>query len=95
MRIHQARFRQLHRTLAPIMVLPILLTLLTGSVYQIVTINGQGADFNWLLNWHKGQFGFVNLERIYPFFNALGLLTLVITGIQMWFGMQRHSKRSP
>lgn len=57
MRIHQARFRQLHRTLASIMVLPILLTLLTGSVYQIVTINGQGADFIWLLDWHKGHFG--------------------------------------
>jgi len=95
MRIHQARFRQLHRTLAPIMVLPILLTLLTGSAYQIVTIKGQSADLIWLLDWHKGHFGFVNLERIYPFFNALGLLTLVITGTQMWFGMQRHSKRSP
>jgi hypothetical protein len=54
------------------MILPILLTLITGSIYQIVDIGGKGGDFNWLLDWHKGHFGILNLERIYPFLNALG-----------------------
>ena len=89
MRIYQTRFRQLHRTLAPVMVLPILLTLLTGSFYQVFSLGGREADFDWLLDWHKGHFGALNLETIYPFLNALGLLTLTITGISMW--LQRRS----
>ncbi|MFB8792212.1 MAG: PepSY domain-containing protein [Potamolinea sp.] len=94
MRMYQARLRQLHRALAPIMLLPILLTLITGSVYQMVDLSGKGGDFNWLLDWHKGHFGSLNLEVIYPFLNALGLLTLAITGISMWLKMRRPSRQS-
>ncbi len=93
MRIYPARLRQLHRVMAPIMLLPILLTLITGSIYQIVDLGGNGGDFNWLLDWHKGDFGILNLEMIYPFLNALGLLTLAITGIIMWVKMRRPSRR--
>lgn len=93
MKTYQARIRQLHRILAPVMLLPILLTLITGSVYQIVDLGGRGDDFNWLLDWHKGHFGILNLETIYPFLIALGLLTLTITGIQMWLQMRRKTKR--
>lgn len=93
MRIYQARIRQLHRFLAPVMLLPILLTLLTGSVYQVVDLGGRGEDFDWLLDWHKGHFGSLNIETIYPFLNALGLLTLTITGTQMWLQMRRKSRR--
>lgn len=93
MRIYQARLRQLHRVLAPIMILPILLTLITGSLYQIVDLGGKQSDFIWLLDWHKGHFGSLNLEAIYPFLNALGLLTLAITGILMWVQMRRTSRR--
>lgn len=93
MRIYQARLRQLHRLIAPIMILPILLTLITGSVYQIVDLGGKGGDFQWLLDWHTGHFGSLHLETIYPFLNALGLLTLAITGILMWVQMQRVSRK--
>ncbi len=94
MRMYQARLRQLHRALAPIMILPILLTLITGSVYQMVDISGKGSNFDWLLDWHKGHFGKLNLEVIYPFLNALGLLTLAITGISMWLKMRRPSRQN-
>lgn len=93
MRIYQARLRKLHRVLAPVMILPILLTLITGSIYQIVDLGGKGGNFDWLLDWHKGDFGILNLEMIYPFLNALGLLTLAITGISMWVQMRRPSRR--
>lgn len=94
MRIYQARLRQLHRVLAPIMILPILLTLITGSLYQIVDLSGKEEKFGWLLDWHKGRFGPLHLEAIYPFLNALGLLTLAITGIWMWLQMRRPSRRN-
>ena len=94
MRNYQARLRQLHRTIAPIMIVPVLLTLITGSIYQIVDLGGKGKDFDWLLDWHKGHFGSFNLETIYPFLNALGLLTLAITGISMWLQMRRLTPKN-
>lgn len=74
------------------MILPVLLTLITGSLYQLVDLGGKGDAFQWLLNIHKGHFGSVDLEIIYPFLNSLGLLTLAITGILMWLEM-RHTTR--
>ena len=59
-------------------------------LYQMADLGGKGEDFGWLLNLHKGHFGSLNLEVIYPFLNALGLLTLVITGIIMWLQLRRR-----
>lgn len=94
MRSYQPRLRQLHRAAAPIMILPILITLITGTVYQIVDMGGKGGDFEWLLSWHKGHFGSLNLEAIYPFLNALGLLILAITGISMWMQTRRTRRKN-
>lgn len=85
------QFRQLHRAIAPIMVLPILLSLITGSLYQITDLAGKEA--RWLLEIHKGNFGIINLEAIYPFLNGLGLLFLVITGTSLWLQTKRHSRK--
>ncbi|MEH1868965.1 MAG: hypothetical protein V7K69_28775 [Nostoc sp.] len=83
----------LHSTLAPIMLLPLLLTTITGTVYQIVDLAGQKKEFHWLLHWHKGDFGAINLEVIYPFLNALGLFILLFTGIYMWLHLRPSSKK--
>ncbi len=85
--------RHVHRTLAPIMLLPLLLTVITGTIYQIVDLAGQGDAFDWLLDLHKGHFGSLNLEVIYPFLNALGLFALLFTGISLWLHMRRSSKK--
>jgi uncharacterized iron-regulated membrane protein len=79
--------------LAPIMLLPLLLTLLTGSLYQIADLNDRGDTFSWLIEVHKGHFGSIHLEVIYPFLNALGLLLLIITGISIWLQTNRRSPR--
>jgi hypothetical protein len=94
MAISKARLRQLHVTFAPIVVLPLLLTLLTGSLFQIAVLTGQSNDFLWLLAWHRGKFGRINLETIYPFLNAFGLLAMVVTGISMWFQTRQSRRRS-
>ncbi|HEY9642747.1 MAG TPA: PepSY domain-containing protein [Coleofasciculaceae cyanobacterium] len=85
--------RHLHRILAPIMVLPLLLTVITGTVYQMVDLAGKGDAFDWLLDLHKGHFGILNLEVIYPFLNALGLCALLFTGISLWLHMRRTPKK--
>ncbi len=80
----QKRMRQLHKTLAPIMVLPLILTAITGSIFQLFNLAGQERNVRWLIALHKGHFGIFNLTQIYPFLNALGLLVLAATGFSMW-----------
>lgn len=94
MAINQLRLRQLHKALVPFVALPLLLTLVTGMGFQFATLGGQAGDFLWLLDLHRGKFGSINLEFIYPILNALGLLTLLISGITMWFqSPSRQRKR--
>ena len=95
MAINQARLRQLHRMLVPFMVLPLLLTLTTGMGFQFAVMAGYADGFLWLLDLHRGKFGSINLDMVYPILNALGLLTLLVTGLLMWFqapGHKRHSR---
>lgn len=92
MAISKRDIRQLHFRVAPFMVAPLLLTLLTGSMFQIAILTGKSTEFLWLLDWHHGKFGIINLEMIYPLLNAFGLLTLLSTGITMWW--QTRSVRS-
>lgn len=56
-------------------------------------LNGKGEAFDWLLDLHKGHFGSLNLEKVYPFLNALGLLGLAITGISLWLQTRRRARR--
>lgn len=86
--------RRLHRLTAPIMVLPLLLTLITGTLFQFADLTGQERRFRWLLALHTGHFGVINLSGIYPFLNALGLLFLVVTGVSMWLQGRRKTARA-
>jgi uncharacterized iron-regulated membrane protein len=83
------QLRKIHRSLAPIMLAPIVLTLVTGTAYQMFDLAGQGDGVDWLLDIHKGNFGVLDLQIIYPFLNALGLLVLAVTGISMWLQMRQ------
>ena len=84
----QFNIRKVHRVVAPIMIVPIVLTLITGTIYQMFDLAGQGDSADWLLDAHKGHFGALNLEVVYPFLNALGLLFLAVTGVSMWLQMR-------
>ena len=86
-------FRQWHRFLAPVMVVPLILTAITGSFFQFAELSGHEKQYKWLLDIHKGHFGALNLEAIYPFFNMLGLLTLAITGTAMWWRLRKGSPK--
>ena len=44
------QFRKFHRAIAPIMALPLLLTAITGSIYQITDLSGK--EVKWLLEVH-------------------------------------------
>lgn len=94
MAINRVRLRRLHKALVPFMVLPLLLTLTTGTLFQFAVAGDRANDFLWLLELHRGKFGQVNLEFLYPILNALGLLTLIVTGSIMWFQSPSRKKES-
>ena len=85
MNIKPIKIRQLHRLLAPIMILPILFTVITGVIYQIGELGGFEDKIRFIIHWHKGNFGYIDFQKSFPFLNGLGLLILAITGLQMWF----------
>ncbi|MEA5535331.1 PepSY domain-containing protein [Crocosphaera sp. XPORK-15E] len=87
--ISKKRLRNLHYTLAPLMIFPLLLTAITGSLFQVAELTGNGREFSWLLALHRGKFGMIDLRMVYPFLNAFGILLLGVTGILMWLQVRR------
>jgi hypothetical protein len=76
-------FRKYHRFIAPILFLPLALTVLTGMT---VTMVGEwslnfGVSRQFLLGLHTGEI--FHLQAIYPMLNGLGLIGLLVTGISM------------
>ena len=83
----QRQARRLHRWIVPIASIPLLITASTGSLYSLLL--EQGIDAFWLLKVHTGQFGWINLQPVYPI--VLGALTIVVTasGLAMLVKPQR------
>lgn len=76
-------FRKYHRTLAFILCIPLLLTVLTGMATTMVgewSLNF-GVSRRLLLQIHTGEI--VHLQRIYPMLNGIGFIGLLITGLSM------------
>ena len=68
-----------HRRMTLITVLPLLITVISGSLYSLLQYFG--LDFFWLMKIHTGNFLFVNLQPLYTPF--LGFLTIaaIISGL--------------
>lgn len=90
-------FRKFHRSLALIMALPLLLTIVTGVTYSILSEWIHADELAslqvMLLQLHSGAL--FKLEKIYPLLNGLGLLGLLITGITMTNLFRRSRPPTP
>ena len=86
-------FRKYHRTIGIIICLPLILTVLTGMLTTIVKEwpISTGISSSLLLRIHTGEI--FHLEAVYPIFNGLGLIGLLVTGISM-SGLFNQKKRS-
>ena len=76
-------FRKYHRTLAVILCLPLLLTVLTGMATTMTaewSLNF-GISRSLILKLHTGEI--FHLQAIYPILNGIGLIGLLITGMSM------------
>ena len=75
--------RKIHRQIAPIIFLPLSLTVLTGVIFNVAEkwFGLEGEKIGFLMQIHTGKF--LHLEKIYPFLNGLGAIAMIITGIIM------------
>ena len=47
--------RKIHRKVAAISAIPLLITIISGTIYSF--LQPLGIDFFWLIKWHTGNFG--------------------------------------
>ena len=75
----KTKTRKLHRRITLIALIPLFMTVLSGSLYSLFQYFG--LDLFWLMKIHTGNFFFINLQ---PFFSPIvGLLTIfaIISGL--------------
>ena len=86
----QARMRELHRRFAPIVVLPLLVTVLSGVAYRLARdwFGASRDQAHWLMVVHDGEWLGPDLEPVVVLLNAIGLLWMLVSGalilIERW-----------
>lgn len=90
----QRNFRKYHRVIGTIICLPLALTVVTGMLATLVdewSLN-IGLTNGILMRVHTGKF--LHLESIYPLFNGLGSIVLLVTGLSMTSLFNRRNTRT-
>lgn len=78
-------FRKLHQAIAPIVFLPLLITVFTGVAYRLSKdwFGLTRDQVHILMVLHEGEYFGKNFESIYVLLNGLGLLWMLVTGSAM------------
>ena len=77
----ETRERRIHRKIAIISSIPLLLTVITGTIYSV--LQPIGVDAFWLIKWHTGNFGILNLQPYYSIFVGISSTISIISGIKL------------
>lgn len=87
--------RKWHRTLAPIVLLPLFVTVATGVSYRLgKSWLGLSRDqVHLLMSIHEGEYLGQTLEPLYVLLNGLGLLWMLVTGTIMVFQQIKPLKK--
>ena len=73
------RIKVIHRRMTLIAVFPLLITVISGSLYSFLQYFG--LDLFWLLKIHTGDFFFVNLQPLYTPFSGFITIAAIISGL--------------
>ena len=73
--------RKIHRKITAISAIPLLITIVSGTIYSI--LQPLGIDAFWLIKWHTGNFGIINLQPFYSIFIGITSIVSVISGVRL------------
>ena len=73
--------RDIHRKVASISAIPLLITIVSGTIYSF--LQPLGIDAFWLIKWHTGNFGMINLQPFYSIFLGIASIISLIFGIKL------------
>ena len=73
--------RKIHRKVASISAIPLLITIISGTIYSF--LQPLGIDAFWLIKWHTGNFGIINLQPFYSIFIGICSIISVLSGINL------------
>ena len=81
------QIRKWHSTLAPIVMLPLMMTVSTGVIYRLSKDwFGLSRDqVHFLMSIHEGEYLGHTLEPFYVLLNGLGVVWMLVTGGVMVF----------
>ena len=87
------RVRQWHRWMAPLVVLPLLVTVSTGVTYRLAKDWGglSREQVHWLMTIHEGEWLGPVFEPVVVLLNAVGLLWMLVTGA--WLLLQSFRRQ--
>ena len=71
--------RKLHRRMTLIAVVPLLITVISGSFYSLFQYFG--LDLFWLMKVHTGNFFFIDLQPFYTPFVGFLTIAAIISGL--------------
>jgi len=73
--------RKIHRKVATISAIPLLITILSGTIYSF--LQPLGVDAFWLIKLHTGNLGIINLQPFYSIFLGIASIISLISGIRL------------
>ena len=73
--------RKIHRKITVLSAIPLLITILSGTIYSI--LQPLRLDAFWLIKWHTGSFGIINLQPFYSIFLGIVSIISLISGISL------------
>ncbi len=73
--------RKLHRKITAISAIPLLITVGSGTIYSI--LQPLGVDAFWLIKWHTGNFGIINLQPFYSIFLGMASIISITSGVRL------------
>ena len=72
---------KIHRKVAGLSAIPLLVTIISGTIYSFLQLFG--VDTFWLIKWHTGNFGIFNLQPFYSIFIGISSIISVVSGINL------------
>ena len=79
------RVRELHQRIAPLVLLPLFVTVCSGVGYRLARdwFGASREQVHWLMTLHEGEWLGPTLEPVVVLMNAVGLLWMLITGLAL------------